>query len=1060
MISTLSAVSTTRLSLVSLALFGVHSPAGPPPAGSPLQNEADTTPKWVWLDETSAHEEVIFRRTFHLESAPEHGKITATCDNYMTVLVNGTRMGAHREWQKLATADIAPALRSGENTVEVRARNNGGPAALILELEIPGRPTIVSDHQWDAAPAQYAEIERFGKATELGVLGAPELPWSTTVTKASFDGPCVQLVLGEPDALQEAKAADSVRVPKGFHAELLYEVPNELFGSWVSLTTDHQGRLYASDQAGRGLFRITPAPIGDASAKTKVERVDVEISGAQGLLWAFDSLYVNVFGKGLFRLKDTDGDDQLDEAEHLVALGFGSEHGPHAVHLSKDGKGLYFIGGNLVGVPEFQGSRAPDNWGEDLLLPRLWDPNGHARGIYAPGGWIARCNPDGSNVEIISSGYRNQYDISLNPEGEMFTYDADMEWDQGMPWYRPTRVCHATSGSEFGWRGGTGKWPPYYEDSLPPVLEIGPGSPTGVVFGTGTRFPEPYQSAFFILDWTFGTIYAVHLEPEGASYRARKEEFAWSKPLGVTDITVGADGAFYFTVGGRGAQSALYRIYYDGMGPEGEPLEAASEPLAAAVDAEAAAMRQQRRELEAFHGQPDAEAVQTAWPFLDSSDRFLRFAARIAVENQPVAEWRQRALDERSGWGGVAALIALARQGGPDDLPKVVEALSHHWQQPLEPAQKLGVLRGFALAFVRLGAPDEELAAGVLALLEPAFPADSADGLGQSTPSRSVDALNVELARLLVYLDSSVVVPRTLNLMAIGEPVELPPWADLIERNDSYGGPIAAMLANMPPTQNIQFALFLVWAKKGWTLPLRRQYFEFFSEAAQHPGGASYAGFLENIRSEAAKSLSVTEERSLAAVIGQPLVASLPEDVQPPAGPGREWTHSGAVAALGSELKGANFEWGQNLYHALSCSQCHRFAGAGGAIGPDLSTVGNKFSVGDILESIIEPNKIISDQYGSHIVVDTDGMVEEGILVDEGDVLVLYPRDASQDPFVYERSDIKLIKESPTSQMPAGLVDPLSAEELRDLLAFLVSGGNESDPMFSSEAAEGVKDKR
>ncbi len=65
-------------------------------------------------------------------------------------------------------------------------------------------------------------------------------------------------------------------------------------------------------------------------------------------------------------------------------------------------------------------------------------------------------------------GYRNQYDIALNEDGELFTYDADMEWDFGSPWYRPTRVCHATSGSEFGWRSGTGKWPAYYEDSLPP----------------------------------------------------------------------------------------------------------------------------------------------------------------------------------------------------------------------------------------------------------------------------------------------------------------------------------------------------------------------------------------------------------------------------------------------------------------------------------------------------------------------------------------------------------------------------------------------------------------
>ena len=82
----------------------------------------------------------------------------------------------------------------------------------------------------------------------------------------------------------------------------------------------------------------------------------------------------------------------------------------------------------------------------------------------------------------------------------------------------------------------------------------GPGSPTGLLFGTGAKFPARHQRALYALDWTFGTIYAFELIPDGASYRAVRSEFAWSKPLGVTDATIGADGAMYFTVGGRGAQ--------------------------------------------------------------------------------------------------------------------------------------------------------------------------------------------------------------------------------------------------------------------------------------------------------------------------------------------------------------------------------------------------------------------------------------------------------------------------------------------------------------------------
>ena len=307
------------------------------------------------------------------------------------------------------------------------------------------------------------------------------------------------------------------------------------------MTTGPEGELYASDQGKMGIYRIEPADPSDPNSRTTARRLAVEVSGAQGMCWAFDSLYANVNGQGLWRITDSDGDGELDTSKLIVPLGGGGEHGPHAVILRPDGEGLFFLGGNHTNPPAFDGSQLPTNWDEDLLLPRHWDARGHARGKLAPGGWIASCDPDGTNIQIISTGYRNQYDIDINPQGEMFTYDADMEWDLGSPWYRPTRVCHVTSGSEFGWRSGTGKWPVYFEDSSPPAIEIGPGSPTGIVFGTGAKFPARYQRALFILDWTFGTIYAIHLEPDGATYTGTKEDFVWSKPLAVTDAIIGQD---------------------------------------------------------------------------------------------------------------------------------------------------------------------------------------------------------------------------------------------------------------------------------------------------------------------------------------------------------------------------------------------------------------------------------------------------------------------------------------------------------------------------------------
>ena len=46
------------------------------------------------------------------------------------------------------------------------------------------------------------------------------------------------------------------------------------------------------------------------------------------------------------------------------------------------------------------------------------------------------------------------YDPAFNGDGEMFPYDADIAWDVGLPWYRPTRVLHLVSGADYGWRHG------------------------------------------------------------------------------------------------------------------------------------------------------------------------------------------------------------------------------------------------------------------------------------------------------------------------------------------------------------------------------------------------------------------------------------------------------------------------------------------------------------------------------------------------------------------------------------------------------------------------------
>src|SRR5262249_54721442 len=156
-----------------------------------------------------------------------------------------------------------------------------------------------------------------------------------------------------------------------------------------------------------------------------------------------------------------------------------------------------------------------------------------------PGGTIWRLSPDGKNLALVAAGFRNHFDAAFSPAGELFTFDSDMEWDEGLPWYRAVRVLHCPPGADFVWRTGAANTPNYYIDSLPPIHETGRGSPVGVTFCDSMCFGKKYQGAFFMADWSIGVIYAVHLKRKGASYEAKAERFCVGTPMNVTDLEFG-----------------------------------------------------------------------------------------------------------------------------------------------------------------------------------------------------------------------------------------------------------------------------------------------------------------------------------------------------------------------------------------------------------------------------------------------------------------------------------------------------------------------------------------
>ncbi|MEZ6123246.1 MAG: c-type cytochrome [Planctomycetaceae bacterium] len=1035
---------------------------------------AGPAPKWIWGENNDTS--YVLKKSFTLKDVTA-AKLMASCDNVATIFINGKQVATSSEWQEPMSADVAAALKSGDNEITAQVSNQGGAAAFVLKLAVQPAAGdvsyVVSDETWVATAKDSANEVAVSNRGNYG-----DGPWNRVFDNEGGAG-------GVPNGTFE--------VPPGFVVDRLFTVPKDELGSWVCIAFDNKGRLLTSDQGDKGICRITLPPV-EGGGETVVERLDFskcefKPSGAQGMLWAFDSLYFCCNGgpgSGLYRARDTDGDDQFDECVKLKEFRGGGEHGPHSIRLSPDGRRIFVIAGNHTQPPFNAGeevenknysSRIPTNWGEDLLLPRMWDANGHARGVLAPGGWIASTDPDGQTWDIWSIGYRNPYDMAFNADGELFAYDADMEWDVGTPWYRPTRVMHATSGSEFGWRSGTGKWPEYYVDSLPAMVDIGPGSPVGADFGYGPplkadspiaknaratvpasafgsegefvfaplKFPAKYQKAFYICDWTFGTMYAIHTEPHQSSYKAVKEEFVARNALPLTDCAAGPDGALYFTVGGRGTQSELYRVTYAG-GENTSPTEL--------VDLNFRGHRTLRRTFEQFQARTytfdelrnafkQQGITMNSLPDFIRKDRYLRYAARsvIAGDKDWIESFQRRLRDSASDPTYLVDLtVVAARQTSTTNADSALRgACLKSWEQHafggLSNDMKLDTLRALSLAFIRLGEPSDEEKASCRRGMEDAFPSEDW-------------RVNRELCQMLVYLDSPTVVAKTIDLMNAPPQREDIDMGGLLTRNRGYGSAIKAMIDNQPDKQQMWYAFCLRVAKVGWTPELRADYYRWFGRAQQWSGGNSFKKFLQNIEQEA-WDITPFDDRILVERAGARTPYKAPE-LPKPAGPGKEWTIEEVRALAADGLKGRSFEHGQKMFAATRCVLCHRFAGDGGATGPDLTQLAGRFSIESLTEAIMDPGKVISDQYKASMVVTTAGKSINGRIVSENDhqISVLTDPEDSSKVVDLPRKDIEEIQDSKVSIMPAKLLNALNQDEVLDLLAYLLSRGNEKDAMF------------
>lgn len=567
-----SASAPSNASSANSSLAKTPAPATSPAASAPVAktpaatNAAQTAPQsdsgeplWIWAADQQPNKvpagPCYFRRVFQLES-PEQGQMTIACDDAYEVFVNGRRVASGKDWHVANRYDITRFLVPGRNAIAVKAENvEGSSAGLVARITVrqTGHTDVShsTDIRWKAVRREYAnwstpqfDDRAWPAVRSLGEFGQAE-PWGKQVKPA------------------EGASAGRFRIDPSFHVERV--LTGEKTGSLIAMALNEWGDLLLSvEQGPLSLVRDTN---GDGVHETVTTYCD-KVKSCQGILALNGQVFVvgdGPDGGAFYRLTDTDQDDVIDEVKTLFKFTEGiNEHGPHAPVLGPDGLIYLMLGNHGLPEKEFSPTSPYHHYYEgDLVQPRYEDPAGHGAGVKAPAGSVIRTDQEGSVVELYAAGLRNAYDMAFNQQGELFTCDSDNESDDGLPWYRPTRVNHIIPGAEFGWRSGWAMWPDYFHDGLPNTLNIGRGSPSGIEFYNHHRYPEALRNAMFIGDWSRGRILVVRMKPNGGSYEAKAEIFLEGQPLNVTDLAVGRDGWLYFCTGGRGTEGGVYRVVFD-----------------------------------------------------------------------------------------------------------------------------------------------------------------------------------------------------------------------------------------------------------------------------------------------------------------------------------------------------------------------------------------------------------------------------------------------------------------------------------------------------------------
>lgn len=353
----------------------------------------------------------------------------------------------------------------------------------------------------------------------------------------------------------------------GFQVELIYQPPEIEHPSVV--TCDDEGNLFVGedpmDMRGPTTKHIDRVILIRWEKETgkPIRTVFCENLGAVfGLVWHNDALYV-MHAPLYSMFRDTDGDGVADERKDL-AEGFGP---PAGVYGFND----HIVTGTRLGMDGFVYVSVGDKG-----IPKATGADGST--ITLEGGGVVRMRPDGTQLEIVTSGTRNHLDVAMDSLDNIFTYDNT---DDGLGWW--TRFTHHIPTGYYGYPYDYLKHP---ERHLPRISEHGGGSPVGAACYREAFWPAKYRDAAFHCEWGKGKIQVFYPKREGASFTATMEDFMIKDPQSQEefrpqDLCFSPDGKHMYVAdwnfGGwvnKKVCGRLFRVTYVGPTDEETPPQA------------------------------------------------------------------------------------------------------------------------------------------------------------------------------------------------------------------------------------------------------------------------------------------------------------------------------------------------------------------------------------------------------------------------------------------------------------------------------------------------------